>query len=150
MMKVLFINGPNLNMLGKRERDTYGSFSWKEIEEELCKEAHRLNVEVLFFQSNHEGEIVERIQRAPEENVDFLIINAGAYTHTSIAIRDAVLSVQIPVIEVHMSNVFKREPFRQVSFLSDIAQGIICGMGKLGYKLALHAAVELKNGTPDM
>ncbi|MCD6130284.1 MAG: type II 3-dehydroquinate dehydratase [Deltaproteobacteria bacterium] len=149
-MKILFINGPNLNMLGKREKNTYGNSSWKEIEEELYKEAQRLNVEALFFQSNHEGEIVERIQKAQEESIGFLIINAGAYTHTSIAIRDAVLSVQIPIIEVHMSNIFKRESFRHVSFLSDIARGIICGMGKLSYKLALHAALELKNGTPDM
>ena len=144
-MKILFINGPNLNMLGKREKDTYGNSSWEEIEEELYKEAQRLNVEALFFQSNHEGEIVERIQKAQAENIDFLIMNAGAYTHTSIAIRDAVLSVQIPIIEVHMSNIFKRESFRHISFLSDIAQGIICGMGKLSYKLALHAAYELKN-----
>ncbi len=149
-MKILFINGPNLNMLGKREKNTYGNSSWKEIEEELHKEAQKLNVEVLFFQSNYEGKIIERIHEAEKENVDFLIINAGAYTHTSIAIRDAVSSVQIPIIEVHMSNIFKRESFRHISFLSDIAQGIICGMGKLSYKLALHAALELKDGTPDM
>ncbi|MCX7990786.1 MAG: type II 3-dehydroquinate dehydratase [Proteobacteria bacterium] len=138
-MKVLIINGPNLNMLGKRENTHYGSQALSEINEILKKEAKRLNIKLGFFQSNTEGEIVSAIHKAVEENIDGIIINAGAYTHTSIAIRDALLIFNKPFIEVHLSNVFAREEFRHISMISDIALGVISGFKEDSYYLALLA-----------
>ncbi|MDH5720165.1 MAG: type II 3-dehydroquinate dehydratase [Spirochaetia bacterium] len=135
-MKIAIINGPNLNMLGKREKDHYGGFSLGELENYLKKEAP--SDSLLFFQSNHEGQIVEFIHNLENEKVDAIIVNAGAYTHTSIALRDAFLSVKIPFVEVHISNVYAREDFRKLSYLSDIAAGVIAGLGKTGYKLAIE------------
>lgn len=138
-MKVLVINGPNLNMLGKREKGYYGSLTLEEINKNLQKEAKKLKIRISFFQSNLEGEIVSAIQKASEEKIDGIIINAGAYTHTSIAIRDALIIFNRPFIEVHLSNVFSREDFRHFSMLSDIALGVICGFKEDSYYLALQA-----------
>ena len=134
-MKLLVINGPNLNMLGQRESGHYGSLTLAEINGKLVeKSAGKADLE--FFQSNHEGEIVDKIHRSG--SFKGIIINAGAYTHTSIAIRDALLAVKIPFIEVHLSNVYSRESFRHTSFLSDIAKGVIAGFGWMSYSLALE------------
>ena len=147
-MKVIMINGPNLNMLGKRETSIYGSTALADIEERVKKKAADLGLEVTCIQSNHEGEIVEKIQEAADLGIEGIIINPAAYTHTSVAIRDALLSVQIPFIEVHISNVAAREEFRQVNLFSDIAVETIAGLGPYGYILALDALWErydLKN-----
>ncbi len=138
MKKILILNGPNLNMLGKREPGIYGSKTLDNIKSECEVLAKELNLQVDFRQSNEEGTIVGWIQESAQEFAG-IIINAGAYTHTSIAIRDALLSANLPVIEVHISNIFKREDFRHHSFISDIAVGMICGLGTEGYCLALRA-----------
>ena len=135
--KILIIHGPNLHLLGKREKNIYGNFTLKELKEELEEKAKKLGVEVVNFQSNFEGEIVEKIT---QEDYDFLIINPAGLTHTSVAIRDAILAVAKPTIEVHISNIFSREPFRQKSLISDIVLGVITGLGKNSYLLALEAA----------
>lgn len=137
---LLLINGPNLNLLGLREPGVYGPQTLSAIEQALGDEALALGHRLVCFQSNHEGELVERVQRARDDGVDFILINPGAYTHTSIALRDALLAVAIPFIEVHLSNVHARETFRRHSYLSDIAAGVIVGCGPLGYRLALLAA----------
>jgi len=142
-MKVMLINGPNLNMLGTRERSIYGSITLAAIEERVHQRAAELGLQITSFQSNHEGAMIEKIHEAVDLGIDGIIINPGAYTHTSIAIRDALLSVQIPFIEVHISNISAREPFRQVNLFSDIALGTISGLGPLGYVLALDALKEL-------
>jgi 3-dehydroquinate dehydratase-2 len=142
MPKILFINGPNLNMLGIREKEHYGSKTLEEINSELTRLAAQEGIDVEFFQSNHEGELVDRIQQA-YGNIDFIIINPGAYTHYSIAIVDALKTVQIPVIEVHLSNIYARESFRSKSLISPLAQGGIFGLGSIGYKLAFEAACNL-------
>jgi 3-dehydroquinate dehydratase-2 len=134
-MKLLVINGPNLNMLGKREPGVYGSETLDSISAWLEHEAAALGAELTFFQSNIEGEIVAAIQTA--DSCDGIILNAGAYTHYSIAIRDAIASVQTPVVEVHLSNVHAREEFRKTSVIAPVCRGSISGFGKLGYKLAL-------------
>ena len=141
-MKVMIINGPNLNMLGIREKSIYGSTTLKQIEDMVSKKATELGVEASFFQSNHEGEIIEKIQSALDKGIDGIIMNPGGYTHTSVAIRDAMLSVKIPFIEVHISNLSAREAFRQTSMFSDIAAGTISGLGPQGYVLALEAMKE--------
>jgi 3-dehydroquinate dehydratase-2 len=140
--KVLVIHGPNLNLLGVREPDTYGSFTLEEINLELKDFAKSLGFTVEVFQSNHEGEIVEKIQSA-RDVCHALIINPAAYTHTSIAIRDAILLLDIPVIEIHLSNIYKREPFRRNSMIADVVRGQIAGFGKQGYLLALQAVHHL-------
>ena len=140
MMKILVLNGPNLNLLGQREPDLYGNVSLDDIHQTLIAEGRAMSLMVECFQTNAEHELIERIQQARTEAVAFIIINPGAYTHTSIALRDALLAVAIPFIEVHLSNIFAREPFRQQSFLSDIAVGVISGLGAQGYQLALKAA----------
>ncbi len=139
MASILVLNGPNLNLLGTREPETYGSTTLHDIEKRLRKLAgeHRLD----FFQSNAEGALVDRIHQGGREDVDFILINPAALTHTSIALRDALLGVAIPFIEVHLSNVFAREEFRHHSFLSDVAVGVISGLGAQGYELALDAAL---------
>ncbi|HHO75881.1 MAG TPA: type II 3-dehydroquinate dehydratase [Deltaproteobacteria bacterium] len=141
-MKVMMINGPNLNMLGKREPSLYGSTTIETIQARVREKAADLGLEATCFQSNHEGEIVEKIHEAADLGIDGIIINPAAYTHTSVAIRDALLSVQIPFIEVHISNVAAREEFRQVNLFSDIAEGTIAGLGAYGYILALDALRE--------
>ncbi|MEK6545877.1 MAG: type II 3-dehydroquinate dehydratase [Nitrospinota bacterium] len=146
MIKVLIINGPNLNLLGERETDKYGKENLEEINLQLQKYAMKISIELETFQSNHEGEIVEKIQRAKHESVKFIIINPAAYTHTSVAIRDALLSVNIPAIEVHLSNIYKREEFRHHSMISDIVIGQITGFGSKGYFLALDAAKNYFQG----
>ncbi|AHF97441.1 MAG: type II 3-dehydroquinate dehydratase [Desulfurella sp.] len=143
-MKILILNGPNLNMLGKREPHIYGKLSLSDIEETIKNHAKSLGVEVEFFQSNYEGAIVEKIHQA-FGNADGIIINPGAYTHTSIAIRDAFLSVNIPFVEVHLSNVFSRESFRHKSYLSDIAQGVVSGLGQYSYICALNFLINFQN-----
>jgi 3-dehydroquinate dehydratase-2 len=146
MDTILFVNGPNLNMLGIREVAKYGHTNLTEIENRMMKKAEKLGFSLKKFQSNSEGEIVDFIQ-AEGQGAAGLVINAGAYTHTSIAIRDAILSVNIPFVEVHMSNIFAREGFRTVSYLSGIALGIISGFGAYSYELALEAMAEfLKRG----
>jgi 3-dehydroquinate dehydratase-2 len=137
-MKVLVVNGPNLNLLGTREPALYGRETLGEVEARLRAEAQDLGLELECFQSNHEGAIIDRIHRARDEGVEFIILNPGAFTHTSVAIRDALLGVGIPFVEVHISNVFRREPFRHHSFFSDVAEGVLCGFGTLGYSLALR------------
>jgi len=138
MKKILIINGPNLNMLGSREPEIYGKQTLADIEGECQEEAKTLFLEVDFRQSNSEEAIINLIQKGGKK-YSGIIINAAAYTHTSVAIMDALLSVKVPVIEVHLSNIFKREEFRHKSFISAAATGVICGFGGLGYKLALHA-----------
>ena len=142
MRKIMVIHGPNLNMLGKREPEVYGSEGLDQINARLKKQAEALNVELDVFQSNHEGQIVDKIQAAPGE-CGAVIINPAAFTHTSVAIRDALLLLEVPIIEIHLSNIYKREPFRHKSLVTDIATGQICGLGAHGYILALEAAAKL-------
>ncbi|MBP8120729.1 MAG: type II 3-dehydroquinate dehydratase [Burkholderiales bacterium] len=148
MPKILVLNGPNLNLLGTREPGVYGSTTLAEINQQLQAIAVAAGVELVTFQSNAEGELVDRVQAAKPEGVGMIVINPGAYTHTSIALRDAFAAVAIPFIEVHLSNVHAREPFRQHSYLSDVAVGVITGLGADGYHFALEAAIRrLKRGT---
>lgn len=140
MAKILILHGPNLNMLGTREPDVYGRDRLEDINKQLIHQGMSLGHFVTCFQSNAEHLLIDRIQQAPLEKIDFMIINPAAFTHTSIALRDAFLCVAIPLIEVHLSNVFKREAFRQTSFFSDIAVGTIGGFGANSYRLALQAA----------
>ena len=145
-MKILLLNGPNLNLLGKREPEVYGRIGLTEIIDDLTKFAMTLDTEVTAFQSNSEGDLVDAIHHAKDDDIEFILINPGALTHTSVALRDAFLGVDIPFIELHLSNVHAREAFRQVSYLSDVAVGTIAGFGQLSYRLALLAAVDhLKN-----
>ena len=142
MARILLINGPNLNLLGSREPEVYGSTTLAQIETRLTELAGTLGHELACFQSNAEHKLVGRIHAARTDGVAFLLINPGALTHTSIALRDALLGVSIPFIEVHLSNVFARESFRHHSYLSDIAVGCIFGLGAVGYELALDAAAR--------
>jgi 3-dehydroquinate dehydratase-2 len=138
---ILVLNGPNLNLLGTREPAIYGARTLKDIEQELAEIAARRNASVAFFQSNHEGALIDRIHAARGEGIEFIVINAGALTHTSIALRDALAAVQIPFIEVHLSNVHRREDFRHGSYLADLAIGSIVGLGPAGYRYALEYAL---------
>lgn len=138
--RILLLNGPNLNMLGVREPGVYGAASLSDIVSELEHQAGKLNVSLSHLQSNAEHELIGAIQQSLGQQ-DYIIINPGAYTHTSVAIRDALLAVAIPFIEIHLSNVHAREAFRQHSYLADIAKGVICGFGAKGYHYALDAAV---------
>jgi 3-dehydroquinate dehydratase-2 len=140
-VKILLINGPNLNMLGKREPEIYGSRTLAQIVEDLSIKAAEQHIELSHIQSNAEHVLIDAIHAA-HQKVDFIIINPGAFTHTSVALRDAILSVTIPFIEVHLSNVHAREAFRQHSYLSDVAIGVICGLGEQGYEFALKAAQQ--------
>lgn len=139
---ILVINGPNLNLLGSREPQIYGGATLADIERDLSAAATARQARIDFVQSNHEGVLVDRIQAARGEGVDFIIINAGALTHTSVALRDALAAVAIPFIEVHLSNVHRREEFRHRSFLADLAVGVIAGLGASGYRCALRYALE--------
>ena len=143
---ILLLNGPNLNLLGTREPEIYGGDTLASIEARMQKLALDAGVSLAVFQSNAEADLVTRIQQASRENVDFIIINPAAYTHTSVAMRDALAAVRIPFIEVHLSNVFAREAFRHQSYFTDIAVGIISGLGAKGYELAL--AYALVDPTP--
>ena len=142
MSNLLLINGPNLNLLGNREPELYGSKSLSDIEKELTMLADQNGYALLSFQSNSESEIVDWIHDNAN-NADFLVINPGAFTHTSISIRDAILGTDISFIEIHISNIFSREEFRKESYFSDIAEGVISGLGFKGYELALSAAIEM-------
>jgi len=142
MATVLVLNGPNLNLLGKREPEYYGDTSLDTINKHLGDLAHAAKHTLISFQSNAEHELVERVQAAKADSVDIIIINPAAFTHTSIALRDALAATRIPFIEIHLSNIFARESFRQKSYFSDIAIGVITGLGALGYELALNAAIH--------
>jgi 3-dehydroquinate dehydratase II len=142
MARVLLLNGPNLNLLGTREPALYGSDTLAGIENRAAAVARECGHELLTFQSNAEHELIERVQRARSEGVAFLIINPGAFTHTSIALRDAILAVGLPFIEVHLSNTHAREAFRRHSYFSDIAVGVISGLGAFGYEAALRSAAQ--------
>ncbi|WP_420465084.1 type II 3-dehydroquinate dehydratase [Panacagrimonas sp.] len=148
MSHLLLLNGPNLNLLGSREPEVYGATTLAEIEADVTRRAADLGHRLSCFQSNHEGALVDRVQAA-RGDVDFILLNPGAYTHTSVALRDALLGVGIPFIEVHLSNVHRREKFRHHSYFSDIAVGSIVGLGPIGYGLALHAAHQRLTGTGD-
>ncbi len=147
MARILLINGPNLNLLGTREPEVYGSTTLPQIEARLVDAARKAGHELVCFQSNAEHALVERVHASKTDSITFLIINPGAFTHTSIALRDALLGVSLPFIEVHLSNIFARESFRHQSFLSDIAVGCIFGLGAEGYELALEAAARRLAGT---
>ena len=138
---ILVIQGPNLNLLGTREPDVYGTTTLEDIHKRLGELAKLNSIELDTFQSNHEGELIDRIQKAKLDGVDFIIINPGAFTHTSVALRDVLAGVAIPFTEVHLSNIHQREEFRKHSYLSDIATGVICGLGAIGYELARQAAI---------
>ncbi|KAK79438.1 3-dehydroquinate dehydratase, type II [Bordetella holmesii CDC-H635-BH] len=140
--RILVLHGPNLNLLGSREPEIYGSLTLAQINEGLESVATELGVTLSALQSNHEGALVDRIQAAARDGTDFIIINAAAYTHTSVAVRDALAAVAIPFIEVHLSNLYKRESFRHHSYLSDIAIGLISGLGANGYEAALRYAAR--------
>ena len=145
MRKIIILNGPNLNLLGEREKDQYGKMTLKDIENECKEYAEKNNILLSFFQTNIEGELVNQIQDS-RKSQDGLIINAGGYTHTSVAIHDALKILKIPIIELHISNVYNREEFRHKSLISKIASGIICGFGAYGYLMSLQAIIKiLKN-----
>ena len=138
MNKIIIVNGPNLNLLGERERSQYGSFTLKDLETKCTEYAKKNNITLSFFQSNEEGELINQIQNS-RNNQDGLIINAGGYTHTSVAIHDALKILKIPIIELHISNIYTREEFRHNSLISRIAKGVICGFGIEGYTMSLEA-----------
>jgi 3-dehydroquinate dehydratase II len=142
MTQVLLLNGPNLNLLGSREPEIYGTDTLLSIEERLRPLAREAGHELTAFQSNAEHELIERLHAAPAAGVAFVIFNPGAFTHTSLALRDALLAVRLPFIEVHLSNTYARENFRKHSYFSDIAVGCIVGLGSMGYELALRAAIR--------
>ena len=146
MKKVLVLHGPNLNMLGKREPEIYGSTTLEQIDTSLKEQGEKLGLMIETFQSNHEGAIVEKIQEAFGTGADGIIINPAAFTHTSVAIRDALLLLEIPVIEIHLSNIYKREAFRHKSMVADIAAAQISGFGVIGYNLALQGLKQLFDG----
>ncbi|MGH8603095.1 MAG: type II 3-dehydroquinate dehydratase [Gammaproteobacteria bacterium] len=142
MARLWVLHGPNLNLLGAREVHLYGAKSLAEIDQALVAQAQATGHSLECFQSNAEHELIDRVHLAREQGVAFIIINPAAFTHTSVALRDALLAVEIPFIEVHLSNIYAREPFRRHSYFSDVAQGVITGVGPQGYALALKAAVH--------
>ena len=144
MKKIIILNGPNLNLLGEREKNQYGNFTLKDIENSCTNFAKKNNLDVTFYQSNIEGEMVEKIQKARNEQ-NGLIINAGGYTHTSVAIHDALKILNIPIIELHISNIYNREDFRHKSFVSKVAKGVVCGFGLEGYLMALEGMRNFLN-----
>lgn len=141
-MQILVLHGPNLNLLGTREPQVYGATTLEQINTGLANHAAARGASLLAFQSNHEGALIDRVHAARTDGTQFIIINPGAYTHTSVALRDAFAGVALPFIEVHLSNVHRREPFRHHSYFSDLAEGVIVGLGASGYRLALDAALE--------
>ena len=146
MATILVLHGPNLNMLGVREPDVYGHETLNDINERLHQQAGAAGHHLLHLQSNAEYELIDRVHEARQEGVDYVVINPAAFTHTSVALRDALLASEIPFIEVHLSNVHAREPFRHHSYFSDVADGVICGLGSQGYDLALQAAMKRLTG----
>ena len=142
MPKILVLHGPNLNLLGDRETQHYGRTSLAEIDRRLAEQGQAAGVQVSSFQDNAEGPLIERIHAAKSDDTGYIIINPAGYTHTSVALRDALAAVRIPFIEVHLSNVHAREPFRRHSYFSDLAAGVISGLGPQGYELALQAALR--------
>ena len=138
---LLVLHGPNLNLLGSREPEIYGTATLADVDRELAQIASAAGATLQSFQSNHEGALVDRVQAARTDGVDFIILNPAAYTHTSVALRDALAGVAIPFVEVHLSNVHKREAFRQHSYFSDLAVGVICGLGVAGYRAAVNFAL---------
>jgi 3-dehydroquinate dehydratase-2 len=140
-MQILVLHGPNLNLLGTREPEVYGAVTLDQINAELTKIAAEAGAALATFQSNHEGALIDRVQAARQDGTVFIVINPAAFTHTSIGLRDALAGVAIPFIEVHLSNVHRREPFRQHSYFSDLAEGVIVGLGADGYRLALSHAL---------
>ena len=142
MPEILVLHGPNLNLLGTREPELYGTETLEDINDSLSQVANECDRSIAFLQSNSESKLVDAIQNAVPEGVQFIILNAAALTHTSVAIRDALLAVEIPFVEVHLSNTHTREPFRHHSYLSDIAHGIVCGFGGASYRAALAAVIE--------
>lgn len=145
MAKILILNGPNLNLLGTREPEKYGSTTLEQIIETLSQTATSEGHHLVAFQSNGEHDLIDYIHNAPAEGIDYIIFNPGAFTHTSVALRDAMLGVNIPFIEVHMSNVHAREEFRRLSYFSDIAEGVLCGFGATSYEFALQAVLNKLN-----
>ncbi|MCD4676775.1 MAG: type II 3-dehydroquinate dehydratase [Desulfobacula sp.] len=143
--KIQVVNGPNLNMLGKREPEIYGSLTLDQINADLAQQAMLLGLDLRFFQSNHEGAIVDKVHEIFDENIDGIIINPGALTHTSIALRDAMAFMPCPIVEIHLSNIYKREAFRHKSMLADIVTGQIAGFGHYGYQMALNAIANMIN-----
>lgn len=141
-MQILVLHGPNLNLLGTREPGIYGSRTLEQIDADLVQAAARSRSTVRTFQSNHEGALIDRVQAARADGSQFIIINPAALTHTSVALRDALAAVNLPFIEVHLSNIHRREPFRHHSYFSDLAVGVICGLGADGYRLALDHAMH--------
>lgn len=141
-MHILVLHGPNLNLLGTREPQVYGSTTLAEVDAQLLAAATAAGSRLESFQNNHEGALIDRVHAARTQGVDFILINPGAYTHTSVALRDALAGVAIPFVEVHLSNVHRREPFRHHSYFSDLAEGVIVGLGTAGYRLALQYALE--------
>ena len=142
MKNIILLNGPNLNLLGSREKDIYGTLTLEEIENNLLKIAKEKSINLSCLQSNAEHELVNAIQAAKDNDVSCILFNPGAFTHTSVALRDAILGVEIPMIEIHISNIYGRETFREKSYFSDIALGIISGFGYKGYEAALNLAIE--------
>ncbi|HZR03713.1 MAG TPA: type II 3-dehydroquinate dehydratase [Burkholderiales bacterium] len=142
VQQILVLHGPNLNLLGTREPSIYGAQNLEDINRRLADRANAANVAIAFYQSNTEGALVDRIQAAGRDGTGFIIINPAGYTHTSVAMRDALAAVKLPFIEVHLSNVFAREAFRHHSYFTDIAVGMICGLGARGYELALEYALQ--------
>lgn len=148
-MQILVLHGPNLNLLGSREPAVYGATTLAEIDAGLVKRAAESGATLASFQSNHEGALIDRVQAARTDGTGFILINPGAFTHTSVALRDALAAVAIPFVEVHLSNVHRREAFRHHSYFSDLAAGVIVGLGATGYRLALEFALErLGAGAP--
>ena len=144
MNKIIILNGPNLNLLGEREKNQYGNFTLKDIEKKCKDYAEKNNINLTLFQSNIEGELVNQVQNS-RENQDGLILNAGGYTHTSVAIHDALKILKIPIIELHISNIYNREEFRHKSLISKVAKGVICGFGADGYIMSLKAMKNYLN-----
>lgn len=149
MANILVLNGPNLNLLGSREPDHYGKTTLAEINDQLIKTAKAAGHSLAQFQSNAEHELVNRVHQAATDKVEFIIINPAAFTHTSVAIRDALSAVKIPFIEIHLSNIYARENFRRESYFSDLAVGVISGLGPKGYDLALQAAIDMTKDNPN-
>lgn len=147
MKRILVIHGPNLNLLGQREKDIYGQSTLEEINQKLQESAQSHGVELVVFQSNHEGDIVDRIGKSKSEGFGAILINPAAYTHTSVAIRDAILAVGLPVVEVHLSNIYSREDFRHKSLIAPVSRGQVTGFGVQSYLLGLQALIPLLNNS---
>ena len=140
--KLLLLNGPNLNLLGSREPEVYGASTLAEIEQAAIAQAQAAGAELACLQSNHEGDLIDRIQAAKAQGVEAIVINPGGLTHTSVALRDALAGLAIPFVEVHISNIYKRESFRHHSYLSELAAGVVCGLGPDGYRISIEFAIK--------